>query len=376
MKDIIKKFSIPTILQKGRAHFLKIVSRGFSILPVAWNARLISVAFWTYAAVAAVFLDLLLYAEHSNGVHGGDKFVIISAGQSFTEITTSLNYAGLVDRPFKFKLLARLSGKDKRVKVGEYLLSPGMTPNRLLDILVDGKVYLHRLTIPEGYTMFQIADAVQQAGVSRAVDFLRAAKDRDLMKKTGIEGAGFEGYLFPDTYYFPAGHAPEKIIAVMTKRFWSVFSPQWREQAARLGLPVHQIVILASIIEKETGVESERPLVSSVFHNRLKRGMRLESDPTVIYAIKNFDGNLTRNHLSTPTPYNTYQIKGLPVGPIASPGAAALKAALYPADTDFLYFVSKNDKTHQFSKTIEDHNLAVKKYQLRCVCSKSKCRDR
>jgi UPF0755 protein len=150
----------------------------------------------------------------------------------------------------------------------------------------------------------------------------------------------------------------------MVDRFWSVFKPEWKTHGQAHGFTVHQAVTLASIIEKETGVPAERRLISSVFHNRLKKRMRLESDPTVIYAIKDFDGNLTRKHLATRTPYNTYRIGGLPAGPIANPGRESLEAAIYPADTPYVYFVSKKDKTHQFSTNLKDHNKAVRKYQL------------
>jgi UPF0755 protein len=151
----------------------------------------------------------------------------------------------------------------------------------------------------------------------------------------------------------------------MVQRFRETISDRWRARADELGLTLHEIVTLASIIEKETGVPEERPLIASVFHNRLRKGMRLETDPTVIYGIEDFDGNLTRKHLRTPTPYNTYLIKGLPPGPIASPGRASLEAALYPADTDYLFFVARKDRTHQFSSTLEEHQKAVRKYQLR-----------
>ena len=151
----------------------------------------------------------------------------------------------------------------------------------------------------------------------------------------------------------------------MVKRFWSVFKPEWKNRAKTLGFTIHQVVTLSSIIEKETGAAVERPIISSVFHNRLKRGIRLESDPTVIYGIKDFNGNITRRDLAEKTPYNTYKIKGLPPGPIANAGTKAIEAALYPAETRLLYFVSKKDNTHQFSTNIKDHNRAVRKYQLR-----------
>ena len=157
----------------------------------------------------------------------------------------------------------------------------------------------------------------------------------------------------------------ENIISAMVENFKSVFTPEWEKRAEELGFSVHEIITLASIIEKETGAEDERGLISSVFHNRLKRGMRLETDPTVIYGIKNFDGNITRKNLSELTPYNTYKIKGLPPGPIAGPGYESIKAALYPAETDFFFFVSKNDGTHIFSSNFKEHNMAVQKYQVK-----------
>jgi UPF0755 protein len=185
------------------------------------------------------------------------------------------------------------------------------------------------------------------------------------MKKLNVPADSFEGYLFPDTYFFPRGVLAKDIITTMVNRFWTQFGVDWKERADELGLSVHEVITLASIIEKETGVSSERPIISSVFHNRLKKRMRLESDPTVIYGISDFDGNITRKHLDTHTPYNTYRIRGLPPGPIANPGAAAIESALFPAETDYLFFVSKKDRTHKFSTTILEHNRAVRKYQLR-----------
>jgi UPF0755 protein len=199
----------------------------------------------------------------------------------------------------------------------------------------------------------------------RRKNFLDAATDPETVRGQGIEADTLEGYLFPDTYYFPRGLDSATIIATMVKQFRAAFKPAWEQQAEALGMTVHEVVTLASIIEKETGAPEERPLIASVFHNRLKKGMRLETDPTVIYGIPDFDGNIKRRHLETYTPYNTYKIKGLPPGPIASPGALALEAALYPAQSEFLYFVSKKDGTHQFSRTIKEHNAAVRKYQLR-----------
>ena len=180
-----------------------------------------------------------------------------------------------------------------------------------------------------------------------------------------IPAQTFEGYLFPDTYYFSQDVTPKQIITSMVNQFRMTFKDEWEIRAHALGFTMHEIITLASIIEKETGVASERPVIASVFHNRLRKKMRLASDPTVIYGIKVFNGNITKKDLNRLTPYNTYMIRGLPPGPIANPGAESIKAALYPAKTNLLYFVAKFDKTHQFSATLADHNRAVRKYQLK-----------
>lgn len=294
-----------------------------------------------------------------------ERVVTVWPGQGFEDVSKMLVESGIITNSLKFKLFALIKGYDKRIKAGEYALSSGMPPARILETMVSGKVCLYRLTIPEGSNLHQIASIIARAGFAPEADFLRAATDRSLVHEMGIEANTFEGYLFPDTYYFPKGVTPQEIIAVMVKRFWSVFTPEWKKRAEELRFSVHQVVTLASMIEKETGADFERPIISSVFHNRLKRKMYLESDPTVIYGIKDFDGNLTRRDLITPTPYNTYKKKGLPPGPIANPGFKAIEAALYPADTDFLYFVSKKDNTHKFSTNLKDHNAAVRKYQVR-----------
>jgi UPF0755 protein len=231
-------------------------------------------------------------------------------------------------------------------------------------MMASGKTFLYKITIPEGYGLKEIAAAFAGAGLVSESVFLHAARDPQLCHGWKIEADTAEGYLFPDTYYFPKGVSAEKILSTMILRFRQVFTSELVQQANNAGLSIHQAVTLASMIEKETGSDSERSLVSSVFHNRLKRRMRLESDPTVIYGLDNFDGNITRRHLTTPTPYNTYTRHGLPPGPIASPGAKSLLAAVYPAQSEFLYFVSRQDKTHQFSRTWDEHLKAVGRYQL------------
>ena len=289
----------------------------------------------------------------------------IPANVSFNAVARQLQEAGVIADTFRFKLLSRLMGADKQLKAGEYQLSPAMTPPEVLHALVQGDVVLHRLTIPEGFTIHEIAAELQRTGLGDADAFTAQAFDPQVVKDLGFQADTLEGYLFPDTYFFPKGVTVKTIITRMVRQFQAQFSEQWRRRAEELGLSVHQVVTLASIIEKETGDSAERPMISSVFHNRLKKRMRLESDPTVIYGVDDFDGNITRRHLSAETRYNTYVIRGLPPGPIANPGRLSIEAALYPADTEYIFFVSKKDGTHYFSKTIDEHNQAIRKYQLR-----------
>jgi len=305
------------------------------------------------------------YAAQSSGNDISEKVITVLPGQHFKMIASQLEGAGIVRDSLKFKLFARFKGYDKRIKAGEYRLSSVLSPKQVLEIMVSGKVALYRITIPEGYNLVQIAGIVSEMGLAEEPVFIRTAIDPVIVNALGVDAGSLEGYLFPDTYYFPKGLPLDEILGTMVNRFREIFSAEWQERARQMGMSVHQAVTLASIIEKETGAAFERPLIASVFHNRLAKGMRLSSDPTVIYGIKDFDGNLTRKHLTTVTPYNTYLTKGLPPGPIANPGLASLEAALYPAETDYLYFVSKKDSTHQFSTTFKEHNRAVRKYQLR-----------
>ena len=314
--------------------------------------------------VGAVSYDLWQFSIKAANSTAAEKSIIIRPGQTLSTTAARLRAEGLITSAPKFAWLARIKNYDKKLQAGEYALSASMTPLELLEMMVKGTVKLHKLTIPEGFNIYQIAALVSAAGLATESEFLNLASDPATAQKMGIDAASLEGYLFPDTYFFPKDVTVESMVAKMVDRFWEVFSEEWKKQAQKMKLSIHQVVTLASIIEKETGAPDERPMISSVFHNRLQKGMRLETDPTVIYGIKDFDGNLTRKHLDTPTPYNTYKIKGLPPGPIANPGFAALEAALFPADTPYLYFVSKKDHRHHFSKNLAEHNKAVQKYQL------------
>jgi UPF0755 protein len=328
-------------------------------------ARLLVALLMCFFVVTSVFLDLMKYADAPAERQSKRVIFSVNSRENFSRMSGRLHDQGIIRHPLKFSWYARLKGYDKSVKAGEYRLSASMSPDQILEKMVHGKVALYKITIPEGFNLYQIATLLSRNKLMMKETFIQKAMDVSFVKKKGIQAQTFEGYLFPETYHFPKDVSPEAIIDAMVRRFREIFLPEWRQRAQKLSMTVHQVLTLASIIEKETGAAFERPLISSVFHNRLKKGIRLASDPTVIYGIRDFNGNLTRRDLEKRTPYNTYRIKGLPPGPIANPGSASIHAALYPAKTDYLYFVSKKDRTHQFSTNLKDHNRAVRKYQLR-----------
>lgn len=295
--------------------------------------------------------------------HAKSKVIYIRPKTKFLTISRQLEDEGIIRSSFKFAILAKLTGSVNRIRAGEYELSPSMLPWEVLKKLASGRVIQHMVTIPEGYNIYQIADTLAKEGLVKKQEFLARAFDQDIISSLGVEGSSLEGYLFPDTYEFWRDMQAEDVLRKMTNRFKKIYSQKYAEEAERQGLSMREVITLASIIEKETGIPGERRLISAVFHNRLRRGMPLQADPTVIYGIRDFNGNLTRKDLRTPTPYNTYIVKGLPPGPIACPGEAAIKAALNPVKKRVLYFVSKNDGSHYFSSTLEAHQRAVALYQ-------------
>ncbi len=311
----------------------------------------------------AGFMYIKHFADTSLTSRDTTRLITISRGSVLKQISDTLYRNHLISNDLLFQVFVRLQKKAGVIKAGEYELSAAMSPAYILDMLSRGKVKRHRVTLPEGFTVAEVARQLELAGLGDRADFMALAHDPAFCTRLGMDADTLEGYLFPDTYFFEKNTSPQFILTTMVKRFQAIFVPEWKTQATRSGLSIHQVVTLASIIEKETGNPDERPLISSVFHNRLKRNMRLQSDPTVIYGITDFNGNLTRRDLKTPTPYNTYVIKGLPPGPIANPGRQAMEAALFPADSRFYFFVSKNDTTHHFSATLREHNRAVGKYQ-------------
>lgn len=293
------------------------------------------------------------------------KVVEIPPGRPFPAVARDLEAAGVVRDSRLLALYARVTGAAGRIKAGEYEFTPDLTPRQVLARLVRGEIRQHRITIPEGYTVREIAELLAAERLADVAEFVAAAEDPAVVRSLGVPANRLEGYLAPDTYRFVRGLPATSILKAMVARYRANVTPALLEEAARLGLTEHQLVTLASIVEKETGRPEERPLIAAVFHNRLRKGIPLQSDPTVIYGIKDFDGNLRKADLLQWTPYNTYRIPGLPPGPIANPGLAAIEATLRPANVDYLYFVSRNDGSHHFSRTLAEHERAVDRYQRR-----------
>jgi len=312
-------------------------------------------------------LGLLVFLEFNRplGISPPVQIVDIPPGTAFSQVSHRLHEKRLIGQEWFFRALGRVQQLDRKIIPGEYELHAGMRPTELLAKLVAGDVYQHSVTIPEGYNVVQIADILDQKGLADKGEILRLNRDPAFIASVNIKAPTLEGYLFPDTYKFARYTPPEFIVRTFVSRFHEMVTPELLAQAKSMGMTLQEVLTLASVVEKETGLASERPLVSGVFHNRLRQNIPLQSDPTVIYALEYFDGNIRKADLSVNSPYNTYRVRGLPPGPIANPGLAAIQAALYPTPSDFVYFVSRNDGSHKFSATLAEHNKAVDEYQRR-----------
>jgi peptidoglycan lytic transglycosylase G len=315
-------------------------------------------ALWLRAAVSRP-------VEHESA----DRVISIEQGTGVQGIIARLGEAGIVSNPTALKIYLKLTGGASGLKAGDYKFASPISPLQAIDKIRRGEVYLERVTIPEGYNRFEIAETLAtKTGKATTEEFLRIIDDQTPIEKIAPEARNLEGYLFPDTYNYSTKTTPEELIRAMVSRFDEVFTPEWTTRASQLHLTVNQAVTLASIIEKEAKVPDERPHMASVFFNRLKIGMPLGSDPTFIYAAilaNDYDGNPNQpRHRSRLSPYNTYLVPGLPPGPISSPGRASLEAALYPDNTDDLYFVvNGTGGRHKFSRTAAEHDLAVQEYR-------------
>jgi len=313
------------------------------------------------AGALATWLDRGLSPAADAGAP--EVIFVVEPGDSLGRVAQNLERVGLVRNGGMAEGYARLLGLSPRLRAGEYALSASMSPRAIFGHIASGQVVTHPVVVPEGFTTAQIAERLQAEGLADAASFSAVCADSAFARELGVPGTSLEGFLFPETYRFPRKLEPREIARAMVAEFFTAWKPLAPE-AEKRGLSLHEVVTLASIVEKETGAPDERPLIASVFANRLARGMRLESDPTTIYGIPDFDGNLRRRDLENETnPYNTYRIAGLPPGPIANPGIASLRAVVEPAQTQYLYFVSRNDGTHIFSRSYAEHVNAVNRHQ-------------
>ena len=301
---------------------------------------------------------------------GQEVLFDVPPGARFVQVATSLEQKGVITDARKFRLLARYKEWDGRLQAGRFALNSGWTPEKVLDMLVNGQPVLFRITVPEGLTWWQTGKLLEEAGLVHFDDFRKVIMDPDFLRHYGIPFATAEGFLMPDTYLLKKADELDtaqarSVAGRLVDNFWRKASPVWPGGAKPAVDQLKTWMILASVVEKETGIDAERPRVAGVYQNRLARNMILQADPTVIYGLgPNFDGNLRRSHLDDPNNlYNTYQRPGLPPGPICSFGMAALKAAINPEKHDFIYFVAATDGgEHVFSTNLTDHNRAVRQY--------------
>jgi UPF0755 protein len=321
------------------------------------------------AMIVAAGVGVRLYKRISEPYQGysGEQFVEIAPGSSTRVIGEHLIAGGVVRNDATFRAALWRTGAARALKAGTYRFNAPMSAVEVIRKIARGDTWVQRLTFPEGLNIFEMAKIFEQQKFGPASSFLEAARDPMPIVHVDPAARDLEGYLFPETYSLPPGTPAAKLVHLMVARFEQLFTEEMRQSAETLGLTTREAITLASIVEKETAKAEERPLVAAVYLNRLKAHMPLQCDPTVIYALERagrYDGNLTRANLEMDSPYNTYRFPGLPPGPIASPGLASLKAAVAPAPVDFLYFVSRNDGSHVFSRTLEEHNANVRKFQV------------
>jgi len=312
---------------------------------------------WLYVGINTPF----------KGYDAAEQFVDIPQGSGSIAIAKRLADAGVIRDVHSFRAALWLTGEGRRLQAGEYRFDRPVSAREVADKIARGEIYVRPITFPEGLTMKQMAALYESKGFGPARDFLAAGKNAALVRAIDPDAKDLEGYLFPDTYNLKRKEGAEQLVPKMVTAFMKAMTPELLERADERGLTVRQLVTLASIVEKETGNKQERPLVAAVYANRLRIGMPLQCDPTVIYALDRagrYNGNLTHENMQYDSPYNTYRYPGLPPGPIASPGRASIEAAANPAAADYLYFVSRNDGTHAFATTLEEHNRNVHKYQV------------
>ena len=299
---------------------------------------------------------------------GDEVFVELPAGTPVSGMAQRLADAGVVADPMTFRIAARLSGADRQLQAGEYRFSEPMSAFQVVTKIAEGDVFTRPVTFPEGLTIKEMAVVFEKGGLGTAGAFEKAATDTTLAAGFDPGARSLEGYLFPSTYALGRQAGADATVRAMVEAFDRAFDPELRAEAAARGMSVREVVTLASLIEKETGQAAERPIVSAVYHNRLKQRIPLQCDPTVVYALMRagkWTGNIRKQDLQIKSPFNTYVYPGLPPGPIASPGRASIDAAIHPADVPYLYFVSRNDGTHVFAETLAEHNRNVQQWQVK-----------
>jgi UPF0755 protein len=314
------------------------------------------------SALALFYLHI--YFQTPAAPDAQEQLVTVASGTSLRQIADGLADHGLIRHRLMLIAYVRWWAPGPHLQAGEYDLSASMSPEQIVDILRQGKVRHYALTIPEGLTVDEIATliAAQQFGSEAALDALMS--DPAFIASLNLEASSLEGYLFPDTYHLPRSIGEKALLTLMVDTLRQNYTDDIAARAKQLGLTQHEVLTLASLIEKEAQADDERPLISAVYHNRLRKGMLLQCDPTVIYALgKHFDGNIRKQDLQIDSPYNTYRYAGLPPGPIANAGRRALEAAVNPAPVDYVYFVANgHDGRHTFSRTLQEHNQAVQQY--------------
>jgi UPF0755 protein len=313
----------------------------------------------------ALLVALLLFYSGSpiNSENVSTVIVDIPTGSSFFKVANILSKAGLIkNRPF-FYGLAVIKNATRSVRAGEYEFATSLSPSGVIDKLIRGETRNYRVTVFEDYSLKEIAARLKEYKLIDEEAFFELAGDQDFLISLGIFSDSIEGYLFPDTYFFNRSMSTRQIMRLMVDRFWSKITPDMINKAAERGLNPHQFVTFASLVGKESGDSAEKPMIAAVFYNRIKKRMPLQSDPTAVYDLKDFNGKVLRSHYKRESPYNTYIISGLPPGPIANPGLDSFQAVLKPSKVDYLYFVSQKDGTHFFSSSLEEHNEAINHFR-------------
>ena len=309
----------------------------------------------------SIHILLYLYLPPQNEeIH---KIIDIPDGAHMRVVADLLYKEELINNKEYFIILGKLTFTEKNIHPGEYDFNTRMLPQEILHMLKKGNIIQYEVSVPEGYTSYNIADLLEEKQLADRKEFIRMVHDPELIRTLHLNVSSLEGYLFPSTYFFPRRIKTGEIIKKMVDTFFQEYTPDIEEAAQQLNMTRQEVVTLASIIERETSSNEERPWVSAVFHNRLKKNIPLQSDPTVIYEMKGYSGKITKKMLLTKTPYNTYKLRGLPAGPISNPGQKSLLAAVHPASVEYLYFVSKNNGTHYFSSSLKEHNRAVNLFQ-------------